>query len=144
MFCIVCSFSCLFVVCFDFDVSFYVFVVFCIFSLSLSLHFISYLFIHLLLRCFCSFLMTVHCLLCCIFSVLYSVLFIYSSTHLFIYLYTPTPTHSRTHTDCSKAYTTREGELFIKFPWRPPCKPNYECCILLKPEKEHTYRYALR
>lgn len=41
--------------------------------------------------------------------------------------------------DCSKAYTTRDGELFIKFPWRPPCKANYECCILLKPEQEHTY-----
>lgn len=41
--------------------------------------------------------------------------------------------------DCAQASSTKDGNLFIKFPWRPPKRPGCECLVLLKPGEDHTY-----
>ncbi|XP_063851372.1 uncharacterized protein LOC135094855 isoform X1 [Scylla paramamosain] len=51
--------------------------------------------------------------------------------HLVKYYNTVTRLSAYQMLDCAQACTTAKGELFIKYPWRPPNRPNHECLVLL-------------
>ncbi|KAK8389981.1 hypothetical protein O3P69_012896 [Scylla paramamosain] len=59
--------------------------------------------------------------------------------HLVKYYNTVTRLSAYQMLDCAQACTTAKGELFIKYPWRPPNRPNHECLVLLKPGDDLTY-----